>query len=193
MNARIGAGIALALLGACKNPPAPGVGPPSHYRIQAVTFELPLAAAEQAWRAADEREPTLSVGFDQDGQLRRAVDELVRSGADVQRRAWDEATTPDETWVRLRASDAALARELELSVRPLFREAWAPLALDVSVTWRDARGEILVRLPSSAQPVPQGACVRVICLPSRASFARDPDHVRARMTFIRATPLADAP
>ena len=75
--------------------------------------------------------------------------------------------------------------------RPGGRVACGVLALEVAVDWRDTRGERIAQLPSSAQPVPPGVAVRVVCLPARTRDAG----VRpiARFTFVRTTPDVHAP
>lgn len=178
---------------ACRAParePEPPV-PPRGYVVAAVTYEIALAEAERIWLPAHAREPALSVGFDTNGELEREVKKLAAADANVRTRAWHTARVANEAWVKLAPRDADLARELDLSVCPMWRDSWTPLALDVAVEWRDARGERLAKLPSSAQPVPPGVAVRVVCLPARGSGASEP--VLARFTFVRATPDVHAP
>lgn len=185
--------VLFALAAACRAPalePEPA-GPPRGYVVAAVTYELPLADAERIWLPAHAREPALSVGFDTNGELERTVKELAAADAQVRTRAWHTARVANEAWVKLAPRDAELARELDLAVCPMWRDSWTPLALDVAVEWRDARGERLAKLPSSAQPVPPGVAVRIVCLPARGSGASEPP--RARFTFVRATPDAHAP
>lgn len=180
-----------ALLAACRSADPAPEGPPHAWRVDAVTYEVALADAERIWLPAHEREPALSVGFDPDGALERAVKALAAARPDVRTRAWHSANIANEAWGKLAPRDADFARELELAVCPMWRDSWTPLALEVAVEWRDARGERLAKLPSSAQPVPPGVAVRVVCLPARSADANAT--ARARFTFVRATPAAHAP
>lgn len=179
------------LLAACRSAAPQLAGPPATWRVDTVTYEVALADAERLWLPAHEREPALSVGFDADGALERAVKSLAAAQPDVRVRAWNTAHVANEAWGELAPRDADLARELDVSVCPMWRDSWTPLALEVAVDWRDARGERIAQLPSSAQPVPPGVAVRVVCLPARTRDAG----VRpiARFTFVRTTPDVHAP
>jgi len=182
-------GLALALAGACRNAPLEARDPraPARYRIEAATFALERADAERVWLPYDEHECALAVGVDAREVLQSAVSDLQQQGRVQGPLRWAEVAVENEQAVRL-AAPPALARELELRVRPMWREAWAPLAVEVQVVWRAADGALLAELPAATFPVPEGATLRLVCLPART---RGPE--RALLTFVRAVPLRDAP
>ncbi|MBK7875816.1 MAG: hypothetical protein IPJ77_08700 [Planctomycetes bacterium] len=159
---------------------------PAAYDVTVEVYALPLALAERLEGLADEREPVLTSGLDLDARLARIAAELAHE-LGVERVVWPVVRAPADVWTRVGSPMDARGpfAGLELAVDPMPRDAeWAPTTLDVSVTWRAPDGTVLARLPSSAHPLPNGSCARVLCLPPRARA----DELRALAAFVRVVP-----
>lgn len=183
--------------------PSPPVANPTHYLVETELYELPLALAEELYGRADERETTIGTQIDQ-AQCRAALALLAPTNpAIVHTRRADleleigelelvpmrepgtssKADKPDFEALRL-ASDY-----LGLEVRLTRSDGWAPLELETRMRWTDPKGRVLGLLPSAASPLPEGAWMQLVCLPSRseAAAAKTP----ALFAFLRVTPRWD--
>ncbi|MBI5365066.1 MAG: hypothetical protein HZA53_17950 [Planctomycetes bacterium] len=179
-----------ALVAACAAPRAGEVGRapcPAAFTVAVTSYEFPLALAEELDALADEREPVIACGFDLDARLAMRARALARKHGVVEH-AWAPVRALADAWTPIPVDPKLpeATRGLELALNPMPRDVeWAPIALDVSITWRAPDGRILARLPSSAHPLPVGAVARIVCLPRRSRAAAE----AALVVFARVDPV----
>lgn len=148
---------------------------PRAFRIETVMFDVPLPIAEELYRQADANDSTLGCSIDE-AHVRERLEALASASQGVERAERPVVTAAPGELAHVPDRVVAVAdpvRKLEsdglaLEVRASISYDFAPVELELRLTWRSANGAQLGRLPSSVIPMPAGAWLRVVCLPSRA-------------------------